>query len=554
MSPRDAVAAALACGWTFVPIYATEKLADYFFLADNTSSFYFMSGWRLILFVAFSLVGSLAAGSLLRDVWKAAATQWTALATTMALFFFLCDQRVCFSTGPQGLEPLRLGLFLGSVAFSGATIGVALRQGARGSHLQAMGGLFGFVAIGFYPVIFTFAGAGLLPALFPLGILLALALAAFSISHWTARSVGPKAGTLIPLASLGALAVLSAGVSAVDLTSLLPLIGGMAAVTALASMVGSFLGTRPRTTPSPHAKWASLAIVASISIVMIGTVIVPPDAVNGVVPSSEGPGAHFVTGVPVYSGAYMDGPPGHAFGAGVTISFAGTDLYSIPGDDFLAAGMGVHSAGCCVDGIDYSYRFDAVLFRGGGEALVASAWEACDDNAACGGHPWKALMFSFSEPVTLPEPTAPLNLRMAWEAPYAGRGVLGSYAVPGGCSVNFTSVWAPAPENPSFNTGVLAGGSVGGQQKGSYFFQFGVMSRYPIESTGWRVTVSCPSLLTTTWSCVDHARTVAGADSFWKIFWRWGEDYPGGAGTRAGPEAAQFSYSGAETVSRAPLW
>ena len=59
------------------------------------------------------------------------------------------------------------------------------------------------------------------------------------------------------------------------------------------------------------------------------------------------------------------------------------------------------------------------------------------------------------------------------------------------------------------------------------YFQSGVMGGCPIGHGGWRVLISCPAILAGSWSCVDHAATLAGAQSFWKIWWRWGEDYPG---------------------------
>lgn len=91
-------------------------------------------------------------------------------------------------------------------------------------------------------------------------------------------------------------------------------------------------------------------------------------------------------GAPVYEGAYMDAAPWHALGAGVTVDFTSTNPSAIQDDNFLAAGLGIHATGCCVDGIDYSYRSDLYVFHNGSELLAASGWEACDNNAACVGH------------------------------------------------------------------------------------------------------------------------------------------------------------------------
>ena len=117
----------------------------------------------------------------------------------------------------------------------------------------------------------------------------------------------------------------------------------------------------------------------------------------------------------------------------VTVSFAGTNTSAIQPDNFLSAGVGAHSPHCCVDGIDFGYRFDAYLYHDGGEMLVATAWEICDWNMACGGHSWQNLMF-FEERAL----SAPLNssvrLLMEWE----GRTVLWQYSVGQAAIQNFT--------------------------------------------------------------------------------------------------------------------
>ena len=542
-----------AFAWTFAPIYATEKLADFFFLTDNTGSFYFMSGWRLILFIAFALAGSVASGLLIKRAWGAAATQWAAITCSMVLFFYLCDPKVCYSAGPDGLEPLRLGFFLGSVCFSGAALGVTARHMGSPPSAQLFAGVFGFAAIGFYPVIFTLAGTRLLQPLHPWASAAILVAAAFPVSVIATIGFGARKGVLLPLGSMAVLLLISLGIAVPYVQSVLFDIGVFSIAVAIAAMAGAALTVRRRAFVVSHRSKISVLLAIGVVVVLATMLLTTPDAVNGVVPTT-GSTTTFAQGVPVYSGGAMEGPAGHASGAAVTVSFEGTSAQSIQADNYLAAGIGIHAAGCCVDGIDYSYRYDLFLYHSGNESMVASAWEACDDNAACGGHSWKVLMFLDSLDLGKANFGENLTLMMNWVQGKDGPEVLWSYSTQGVGPHNFAVFTPPSAENHVFNTGELQGGTLSSAQKASYFFQFGVMSRYSIGEGGWRVLLSCPSLFNGTWSCVDHAMTLGGSQSFWKIFWRWGEEYQGVSVTSTRPGDLQFSYSGESTPSFQQLW
>jgi hypothetical protein len=541
----------VAFAWTFALIYATEKLADYFFLTDNTADFYFMSGWRLIFFIMFALGGAVAAGALLRNVWWAVATQWAALGSALILFFYVCNPRVCFSTGLDGLESLRLGFFLASVSFSGAALGAAAHHRSVSPLVQLLGAFFGFTAVGFYPVIFTFAGTRLLPPFHPWASAAILAVVAFPVSVAVSLDFGSKRGVLVPLGGMGALLLISFGIAAAYLQSVLLDVVVLSIAVAAAALAGIGLTRKERKLALAQRSKISSLLAVGIALVLAMMLLTTPDAVNGITPAS-GSATAFVQGVPVYSGGAMEGPAGHAAGAGVTLSFEGTNASSIQGDNYLAAGIGIHSAGCCVDGIDYSYRYDLLLFHSGNESMVASAWEVCDDNAACGGHSWKLLLYSYARGLGRTNLGQNVTLTMTWLENAQGAGVRWSYGMSGQGDRNFTWFTTPSAENPNFNTGVLQGGNP--PQKASYFFQFGMMSRYPIEDGGWRVTMWCPSLLGATWSCIKHAMTLDGGQSFWKIFWRWGEDYQGASVTSPIPGEVQFAHSSESTPSFQKLW
>ncbi len=112
---------------TFGPMYLVESVANYLFLGRDPS-FYIISGSRIDLFVAIALVGSVVAGALLLDLKEAIATQASALGAFFSFAYVLCNPNVCFSAGPDGLEPLRMGIFLGAIAIAGASIGLSARR------------------------------------------------------------------------------------------------------------------------------------------------------------------------------------------------------------------------------------------------------------------------------------------------------------------------------------------------------------------------------------------------------------------------------------------
>lgn len=526
--------------WTLVPMYGTERLANYYFLGKDPA-FYTISGLRLEVFIVCVLVGSLAAGAFLESFRLAAATQTAVLLSLLAGVFLLCDPRVCYSAAPDGLEPLRLGLFLGSVAAAGAAIGAATRGSmARSAWEEALVGSAGFFAVSWYPTIFTFAGTRLLPPLDPWATLVVLFAAAISTSAATTARIGRRAAQMIPAAALLLMLAVSAGIAWAYLGSLAYDLAGMTAVTIVGGVFGAAMASPGRRPGRWVRSGVPILLATSVALVLVMTLVFIPDAVSGILPAATTSTEERLSmGSPVYSGAYMDSPQGHSDGVAVTVSFVGTDAAEIQTDNFLSGGIGVHSAGCCVDGIDYAYRFDLFLFHGGNEAMVASGWEACDDNVACGGHSWRVLLFSVGRQLGKPGLDENTTLRMTWNAGelewwYAGDRGRFNY---------FTSYQVPQPENHDFNTGVSGGVSLS-PQKAAYFFQFGMTSEYPIGHGGWKVSLACPTVLADgSWACVPHARTLLGVDSYWKVIWRWGESYPDVALSPSGNHSAVFRYS-----------
>ena len=541
--------------WTFLPMYLIERQADLYFLSDNLPGFYSISGWRLVLFIVIAVVGSISAGALLSQLWGPAIAEIVGLVGFFVSVYALCDPRVCYATGPEGLEPLRFGFFLGSVTTAGSGLGAAIRGKALSRLGHFVTGFSGFAAFGFYPVIFTFAGTKLFSPFHPWAAAALLGVAGVTISVTASLSLGPRLGFATPVLSLATLFALSVGIATAYINTIAPDITLYALIVIASSCVGAFLVRKDRPLTDRHRSWFSGAFATGLILVLLFMLLLVPDAVNGVLPASAGSSGSLVMGAPVYLGAYMDAPAGHASGAGVTISFAGTNASSIQADNFLSAGIGIHAAGCCVDGIDYSYRFDLYRFHDGSEIMIASAWQVCDDNAACGGHSWKVLMYSDAQPFRSTGPSDNVTLRMEWTRTHSSVSVLWTYSESRGPFVNFTSFIPPSSENHDFNTGVIPGGTPTAAQSGSYFFQFGITSRYPIGHSGWTVALTCPATLNVGWSCVPHARTLNGDQSFWKVFWRWGEDYPNTTVVSPQPDLLVFGFSPASsTRSFESLW
>jgi MFS family permease len=519
-------------------MYLVERVANYLFL-DHNPAFYAISGSRIDLFVAIALAGSVAAGALLLDLKVAIATQGSAVVAFFAFAYVFCNPRVCFSAGPDGLEPLRMGIFLGAIAIAGASIGLNTHHRTAKSRGATVAVAFGiFVALAFLPVAYAFAGARLLVPLFPWSMFILFALLSFITAVTACSRLGLLPGFLLPLAATGFMLLLFWSMATAYLPQILLGVG----MTVLGALTGSALGAltahSKKEVVRRHEAGLSRSLLIVLLLVLLLVVVISPDEVSGVLPEpAVGPPTHLAIGIPVYAGGYMDTDAGHSIGVAVTVSFSGTTPASIREDNFLSGGIGVHSPDCCRDGIDYGYRFDVYMFHNGNESLVASAWQICDNNAACGGHSWKNLLFSKIGPLRGGSNATSVTLQMQWE----GHSVYWAYQVGTGALVNFAKYLAPAHQDPIFNTGVLS--------SSFYFFQFGAMSRYPLTNPGWSVTFVCPSIVVAgVWRCVDHARTMEGSVSNWKVLWRWGEDYPRVVVTQSGKYSFTLGYSATSTM------
>jgi hypothetical protein len=537
------------------PCFLVERITNDYFLTGNPL-YGSWSGPRIDLLIVIVIAASLLSGAAFGRLVPAAGSSISAILAFLFLVYVACDPRICYSAGLDGLEPLRMAFFLSSVAVAAGSSGVYLRKktSSVGKDYLAVG-FATFVAIAYVPVIFTFAGARLLAPSDPWAVGALLFVLSFSVAATGVARVGRRWGVALPMLSAAALMLVSEGIA----SAYLSMIVQQVSVMALAVVAGSFAGAAAR---ARNWRWArrgfaesSVPLVVLVLLLVVMTYGVIPDASVGLFPSPAGTNTRaFTMGVPVMAGAFMDAPLGATKGVSLTLSFAGTNASVVQEDNFLAAGIGAHSPGCCVDGIDYGYRFDVYVFHQGNMSLAASAWKVCDHNAACGGHSWKVLMFQNESALPPGDLAAPIHLTIRWE----GHTAYWNYSVGSGPSRQMSSFSPEKAEKAYFNTGMLPGGATTWLQSGSYFFQYGVLSRYPIGHGGWSVSFSCPATLVGTgWSCIAHARTLQGGQSFWKVIWRWGEDYPN---VEATPSTQQndtvtFSYSVHETMGNfVNLW
>jgi hypothetical protein len=530
---------------TLLPIYLVERLTNYYYFTGDKGIYFTFSGLRTELFITLVFIGSITAGILLRDLWRAMLTQTIAILAMLSLVNIFCNPRVCYSAGPDGFEPIRLGLFLGSIAVLGVAFGVSVHSRTSLSRKTSLVIPFAaYYALAYYPVIFTFAGTKLLPPYHPWAVSLLLALLSYSLAVTVSDQFGKFMG-FTPLAFLGFLIVVSAGIDSAYLSDLtqdiLIIVLGSVSATVLGVVTSTrkeFVRRHSRTFPR------LLGVVPVIVIAM--TVILIPDAVNQLTPQGEAyQSSSFAMGAPLYAGGYMEGTANGTAGVATTVSFAGTNPTSIQSDNYLSAGMGIHSPDCCVDGIDYAYRFDIFLYHDGNESLLASAWQVCDANAACGGHSWKLLMFIKSGSLAIANDNSSVRLQLEWR----NHTVDWSYGPSQGSTTEFATFEAPPKENPAFNIGVLRTDASVNQQRAAYFFQFGIASRYALGHSGWTVAFSCPSTLNGIWTCANNVQTIQGGVSYWKVLWKWGEDYPNVMALKLGSHAFALSYSPTSTMT-----
>ncbi len=526
------------------PSYLVERVTEYYFL--NGSPLY--GTWspdRMELFTASIFVAAVASGLLVGKLIPAAVAYLLGIFVLVSLLFVFCDPRVCYSSGLDGLEPLRMAFFFSCIGIAGVSIGSYARMRRPPGRLAGATVDFAvFGAISFLPVIYTIAGVRIVPVVSPWAVVLLVGCLSFVVAVRSSSTRGLKAGLAVPVSAGLVVLGLSLGIARQYLGSVAPETAFLLSALIVGAAVG-VLVARGRVTIVTRATGSGAILLALAVIVLLMLTAVPLDAVAGVTPQqpSLGSTTSFLHGTPVYAGGYMATGLTRPEGVSTTVNFSGTNASTIQPNNFLSAGIGIHAAGCCVDGIDYGYRFDVYLFHDGSESLVASAWQICDTVSACGGHSWTNLMLLHAEPLNSSSPSSDIHLVIQWKETT----VYWSYAIGTGPAQNFTSLPATSQENAEFDAGTSLG---------AYFFQFGIMSAYPIGHPGWTANFECPAdEVDGAWQCVPHASSLQGAQSYWKALWRWGETYNDVAATPSSEDrSVSFSFATSTMTSFQPFW
>ncbi|MDA4114843.1 MAG: hypothetical protein OK474_12435 [Thaumarchaeota archaeon] len=574
MQGSTAVKLGLVALLAAAPCYVVERITEYFFLNGPTVAFYDWSGDRTPIFISLILIGAIASGYLTKSITAAIAAYNTGIVVLLSLFYTFCIPEVCYSTGTDGLEPLRLGYFFTCLCIGGISLGnyTRTRVKPRGLLLYILSAVTISVTA-YYPVVFTIAGTRLIAPLDPLPVVAIVALPSIVFAGRITQANGWKLGMAIPVLASLILIAMTTGIARQYLPQISSLVSLILVDTTLAAGIGRLVVRRSRSPAfasiSRHLVLSNRLLYVTL-VLLFSTAAFLPDASAAVTPQRPGVGASspYAIGPTVYAGGFATQAIVRPEAVSVTVSFEGTNASNIETDNFLSAGMGVHSPHCCVDGIDFSYRFDVYLFHDGSQGLVATAWEICDWNMACGGHSWQEMMF-FSEEQVNVSISSNLHLFLEWK----NRTVFWSFSVDQGPASDFTSFTPISQNNPYFIVGTqgnipatplpprpffpnsLLSILTTPSSPGFYFFQYGMMSSYPIGHPGWSVSFICPSYLVGgNWECLNHSDTLQGDQSYWKVIWRWGESYRNVAARTNGAATVTFSYSSSTMPSFSPLW
>lgn len=550
------------------PSYLVERITEYYFLNGPSDVYFILSSERTSIFLVLVLAAGLASGYHRKEIRWTTAAFAAGVVVLVGLLYSLCSPKLCYSTGVDGLEPLRVGFFLACLGIAAAATARSIRSHeeiSRSSLFLVCGATIG--AIAYYPVVFTMAGTKVLGPLSPWPTLLVVFLPTIAFAYRIAQAKGRWLGFTVPLVADLLVVLITLGVASQYLAMVLPVVYSIVGIAALGAGIGCLASDRPRL----RMLRSTGLLRAAVGIVLLSMVVFVPSAVAGVAPQNPSAGAASVIdyGPSVYAGGFATQSFVRLQGVSVEVSFAGTSVAAIQTGNYLSGGLGIHAADCCTDGIDYGYRFDVYLFHDGSEALVASAWKDCDWIMACGGHSWQDLLFLQKEAFNAPLASS-IHLFLEWK----GRSVYWSDAIGGAPASNFTQFAPPIRENSYFTVGTLGGipsapvppqvldtdsffgTGVASSPQGVYFFQYGLMSGFPIGRSGWSLTFACPSSLNgSTWTCIDHSDSIEGDQSFWKAIWRWGNPYPGvTAVSDSSVPSVTFSYSPTTMPSFRSLW
>jgi hypothetical protein len=559
------------------PPVVFEKYTYLLYLKADPN-FFFFSGYRLWFdLIWFGVGGALSTGIIGRNTKMSVIPPMvsTLLFVVSANVFPLCAAKECYVSSTDGLAPLRDFLLFCSLGV--ITSAASLKAWASRSPIKldyvfeiSIVSLVSY-ALSFYPLQHIFAGVTVAYPenylqWFLAGAPEGLATSLLLLDRGNPRGFPWKVfGGLIGLGgAVGLASVLpceSCSGYPVSVTSIL-LLG------ALFSLPAYFLARKRFDLTWQHEKKTAGRVATGVivgSMVLMFSFFFATNYQASVVNSFSGVTNSTFSPVEVgqafvYSAGYLAIPRVTSQSVGINISFGNTTIGEASfSHDFLAAGIGDQSPNCCKDGLDLSYRADAIMFSNGTEAVVARAWWACDLNIACGGYSWQHLLHIGSAQLPKGTLSSRVNLEMNWTS---GRNIEWFYRVHFNSNgsntpwILFSSFVPPKIQNHYWDAGLFPVGDANLPTFYAYFLQFGVSSGYPIDSGSWNVSFQCPMIvLNNSWTCLPKASFINGIHSFWKVLYTFGESYPGVNFVYSGNYGVNFYYSGGKSpADETPIW
>ena len=517
MEKRWAITYAALAGAVIVP-YIFESFTFHLYTSRDPQFFTF-SGARLWVFLISNVLLGFVVGTLkTRHPVILCAIAVAATCVLILLLYHLCEARQCYYPGPDGLGEFRLSALLISATVTGVIVGSVSRPLAdRKAVTAVVFGCLGSIFVGFFPWALTFATylsseLGLVMRAFASS-------APFFYSGAVSRLFSKDLKHAIFSALAGWLVLTLLFVSLRPASVLLVfVILGCAIPSALAGFrVASFAMSYAKKERKTLALITGLfgffilgAVHPFIDAPMSLTVMDDDDLMPK--PTSYSVAYHYSENY--YSTKRVE----------VEVNLTQFNIGSV--GDFLFAGMGVQSPNCCKDGLDYGYRAD-LFFNQSGLFLAAWAWETCDINVACSGHPWASEMHQSI--VRLPSDAHSETILLAMEWQPDGRTVKWYYGKSAAEWIEYSRFISPEIENPYFNLGVIPVGNpfTNPDTGNAFFFQVGVSEPGSASSALGSIGFHCPSYYDKDGikQCV-KLEPIGRGNSHWKALWKWGIQDP----------------------------
>jgi len=589
LNRKNIVRLALLSIFPWFPAYLFQRIDFYFGTIPGGGYWYYqLSGPRLEADIVSFALGGILVAYLLRPRW---AVIQIFLSATMiwALFYVACStfrsegllHSECYQTGPDGLAGYRLVAMMFSFGALPAIVKAASKGETPDRRLRPAIALFGAVVLtvvmAWFPLTAWFSGVTYLPDLVAFqGLILGgvpqIATGILAARIGRSLKIAASSGVVSLLVSSAGFWTLSC--PNCDRTFLYPLVPAWAVFALLGGLLE--LGLPQGLRSSFKQGWLGrigLEDLRRVGVALVMTVCLSTLVGYGfwdprvLYASSISPSTADLTlgqsSYPYVAG-YYNSTQYRVCCLELGVSFVEANLKLLAPDNFLMAGMGVQSPNCCVDGWDLGWRADVFLLPNSSLIVSGSSWTTCDSNANCGGYFWQQLRYHAQVTLNPQNISKPIYLRMMWE-PVS---INGQTFYQANWYYNTTSVaWTrfgnflpDFREGPYFDIGIPGGVPTNLPGGATYFYQFGVASKYPVS--GWKVLLLYPSFrYQGSWRVMERANIIQGDYSYWKAEYRWGGEPYEGVTVEANltnPElpsgTAEFVYSGGTVRDNSPLW